>query len=82
MLTDIQKETARHMVENMRSGSEMTLEQLNAINGIKLLKIYELYEFVHNVLRESPRLYKFTKINDNLGKSIIYRHEEYVKHGK
>jgi hypothetical protein len=80
MLTDIQQGIVRHMVEDMRPGSSMSLEELNKLNGVKLFRIYELYEFVHDILRESPRIYKFTKLKD-VGKSLIYRHEEYTKDG-
>jgi hypothetical protein len=76
MLTDSQKIIVRHLVEEMRPESEVTLGQINSVNGVKVYKIYELYEFVHGVLRESPRRYKFTKEN-NLAKSIIYRTKEY-----
>ena len=78
MLTDSQKTIIRHLVEEMRPGSEVRLEDINAVNGVKVFKIYELYEFVHDILRESPRLYKFSKEKD-LRKSIVYRHEEYQK---
>lgn len=76
MLTDIQKKIIRHVVEEMRPESEVTLEQINALNKIKVFKIYELYEYVHSILLESPRRYKFTKEKD-LKKSIIYRTKEY-----
>ena len=78
MLTDSQKVIVRHLVESMQPGSEMTIGDVNGINGVKVFKIYELYEFIHDILRESPRLYKFSKEKD-LSKSIIYRHEEYSK---
>lgn len=78
MLTDSQKTIVRHIIEDMRYGSEITLEQINALNGVQVFQLYTLYEFVHDVLRESPRLYKFSK-EKNLNKSIIYRHEEYNK---
>jgi len=76
MLSDVQKEIARHLVEDMRPGSEMTLGQLNSVNGLKIYKIYELFEFVHDIMRESPRRYKFSREQD-LSKSIIYRAKEY-----
>lgn len=76
MLTETQKTIIRHLVEDMRPESEMTLGQLNTVNGLKIYKIYELYEFVHDILRDSPRRYKFSKESD-LSRSIIYRTREY-----
>ena len=75
MLTDSQKQIVRHLVEDMKPGSEMSLEQINKVNGVRLFKVYELYEFVHDIVRESPRNYKFSKRKD-VAKSVVYRVEE------
>jgi hypothetical protein len=59
----------------MKPGSEMSLDQINQVNGVKIFKIYELYEYVHDIVRESPRNYKFT-MRKEVGKTVIYRVDE------
>jgi hypothetical protein len=75
MITKEQEKLLQTFIENMMPGSQITLEELNKINGMEVFKLYQVYEEVHNILQRNFRNFRFTKSKD-LKKSIIYRVNE------